>query len=212
MDGVEPFELRFAEPPVALVCGRVDDHTGELLPGERVGLARMSDVRCREYASGRRVARQALNLLGVRDWAVTTRGRVPVWPRGVVGSITHSRTLALAMVGRRSDVAGIGVDLELEQRVTDRLAGRVLLERERVVDKDWYTMLFAAKEAIYKAVNPLVGEYLEFADVEISASADGTYRAQMTRPGDSKATVEAGRGWYQRVEGHWLCVFLVPNG
>lgn len=117
------------------------------------------------------------------------------------------------MAGRRRDVAGIGIDLELEQRVTDHLARRVLLarERERVVEKDWPTMLFAAKEAVYKAANPLVGEYLAFTDVEISASADGTYRAAMTRQGESKAVVEAGGGWFQRVEGHWLCVFLVPN-
>ena len=117
------------------------------------------------------------------------------------------------MAGRRRDIGGIGVDLELEQRVTDELARRVLLkrERERLVERDWPTMLFAAKEAVYKAVNPLVGEYLGFADVEISASTDGTYRAAMTRRGESKSAVEAGRGWFQRVEGHWLCVFLVPN-
>ena len=84
-------------------------------------------------------------------------------------------------------------------------------ERENLAEQDWRTMLFAAKEAVYKAVNPLVGEYLEFTDVEIAAGADGTYGAAMTRPGKSKATVEAGRGWFQRVEGHWLCVFLVPN-
>ena len=212
LDGIEPFELPFTEPRLALVCGRVGDYARELLPGERVGVGRMGDVRRAEYSSGRRVARQALSLLGVRDWAVTARGRVPVWPRGIVGSITHSRTLALAMVGRRDDVAGIGVDLELERRVTDEIAWRVLLRRERAVEKGRYTMLFAAKEAVYKAVNPLVGEYLAFADVEVSANADGTYRAAMTRPGESKAAVEAGGGWFQRVEGHWLCVFLVPNG
>lgn len=211
LDGIGPFELPFAEPRVVFVCGRVGDHTRKLLSEERIGLERMGDVRRAEYSSGRRVARRALSLLGVRDRAVTARGRVPVWPCGIVGSITHSRTLASAMVGRGNDVAGIGVDLELEGRVTDQIAERVLLPRERVVEGGWPTMLFAAKEAVYKAVNPLVGEYLAFADVEISASTDGTYRAAMTRPGESKAAVEAGRGWFQRVEAHWLCMFLVPN-
>ena len=213
LDSIEPFELPFAEPEAALACGRVEDHVRGLLPGERSGLARMGDVRRREYSSGRRVARYALEMLGVHGSAVNARGRVPVWPRGIVGSITHSRSLALAMVGRKRNVSGIGVDLELERRVTDQLARRVLLksERERAVGKDWPTMLFGAKEAVYKAVNPLVGEYLEFTDVEIVAGADGTYRAAMTRPGDSKVVVEAGRGWFQRVEGHWLCVFLVPT-
>ena len=213
LDGIEPFELPFAEPEVALACGRVENHVDGLLPEERSVLARMGDVRRREYSSGRRAARHALEMLDVHGSAVNARGRMPVWPPGIVGSITHSRSLALAMVGRNRNVAGIGVDLELEQRVTDQLARRVLLkpERERLLEGDWPTMLFAAKEAVYKAVNPLVGEYLEFTDVEIVASTDGTYRAAMTRPGDSKPVVEAGRGWFQRVAGHWLGVFLVVD-
>ena len=213
LDGIEPFDLPLAESEVALVCGAVDDHTKALLPGERSRLARMGDVRRREYSSGRRVARCALEVLGVHGFALRARGRVPVWPRGIVGSITHSRCLALAMAGRRRKIAGIGVDLESERRVTDQLARRVLLEREReqAHAKDWPTMLFAAKEAVYKAVNPLIGEYLGFMDVAISAGADGTYRAAMTRAGESKSAVDAGRGWFRRVEGHWLCVFSVPG-
>ena len=119
----------------------------------------------------------------------------------------------MAIVGRSRDVAGIGVDLELERRVTDELARRVLVERERqrLVEEDWPTMLFAAKEAIYKAVNPQIGEYVEFGDVEVSANVEGTFAAVTTRPRESTSTVEAGQGFFQRVEGHWLCVFLVPN-
>lgn len=213
LDGIEPFELPVLDRDLVVVCGRVGDHSSELLTAERVGLERMGDVRRAEYSSGRRVARGALGLLGIADQPVTSRARVPVWPPGVVGSITHSRTLALAVIGRTDRVRGIGVDVERERRVYERIAARVLLPREceNLAQPDWPTMLFAAKEAVYKAVNPLVGEYLEFTDVEIVASTDGTYRAAMTRPGDSKPVVEAGRGWFQRVEGHWLCVFLVPD-
>ena len=213
LDGVEPFELPVPDRDLVVVCGRVGDHSSQLLTAERTGVERMGDVRRAEYTSGRRVARRALGLLGIADHPVTSRIRVPAWPPGVVGSITHSRTHALAIVGRTNRVRGIGVDLERERRVDARIAARVLVpgERANLAEQDWRTMLFAAKEAVYKAVNPLVGEYLEFTDVEIIASANGTYRAAMTRPGKSKATVEAGRGWFQRVEGHWLCVFLVPN-
>ena len=213
LDGIEPFELPFAGRDLAVVCGRVGDHASELLTAERVGLERMGDVRRAEYSSGRRVARCALGLLGFADQPVSAHGRIPVWPPGVVGSITHSRTLALAIVARADGMRGVGVDLERERRVDERIAARVLVprEREQLAEQDWRTMLFAAKEAVYKAVNPLVGEYLEFADVEISAEADGTYRAAMTRPGESQATVEAGRGWFRHVDGHWFCVFLVPG-
>jgi len=146
LDGVEPFSLPLAGAGVVAACGRVADHTASLLAAERVGLGRMAEVRRAEYSSGRRVARQALGLLGIADCSVTARGRLPVWPAGVVGSITHSRTLALAMVGRDGDVAGIGVDLEQESRVNERVATRVLVpaERESLAQQDWRTMLFAA--------------------------------------------------------------------
>ena len=213
LDGVEPFSLPLTVAGVVAACGRVADHTPSLLAAERVGLDRMADVRRAEYASGRRVARQALGLLGIVDRAVTARERVPAWPRGVVGSITHSRALAFAMVGREDGVAGIGVDLEQEHRVDERVAARVLVpgERENLVEEDWRTMLFAAKEAVYKAVNPLVGEYLDFGDVEVSASEDGTFAAVTTRARASTSMIASGRGHFQRVEGHWLCVFLVPT-
>lgn len=213
LDGVEAFSVPATAVGLVAACGRVADHTGSLLPDERVGLDRMADVRRAEYSSGRRVAREALALLGIENCGVTARGRVPIWPPGVVGSITHSRELAMAMVGRDARVAGIGVDVEQEHRVDARVAARVLVPEERgsLVEEDWQTMLFAAKEAVYKAVNPLVGEYLEFSDVEVSASRDGTFAAVTTRPRQSTARIETGQGHFLRVEGHWLCVFLVPN-
>ena len=213
LDGIEPFELPFAAPAVALACGRVDDHTGSLLAVEHTGITRMRDIRRREYSSGRRVARQALRLLGMENRPVTARSRIPVWPPGVVGSITHSRSVAMAMVGFEGDIAGIGLDLELQRRVTGQLADRVLLtrERENLAEPDWRTMLFAAKEAAYKAVNPLIGEYLGFEDVEVTADEDGGFSAVTTRPLKSTSALEMGRGYYQRVEGHWLCVFFVPG-
>lgn len=213
LDGVEPFGVPVAAAGVAAACGRVADHAGSLSPDERFGLERMADVRRAEYSSGRRVARQALGLLGIRDCSVTAQGRLPVWPTGVVGSIAHSRTLALAMVGREEVMSGIGVDLEREHRVDARVAARVLVpeEREGLIEEDWRTMLFAAKEAVYKAVNPLVGEYLEFGDVRVSANKDGTYGAVTARPRKSTSWIKKGQGHFLKVEGHWLCAFLVPN-
>ena len=213
LDGVEPFSVPVDAIGLVAACGRVADHASSLLPDERIGLERMADVRRAEYSSGRRVAREALGLLGIEDCAVAARGRLPMWPPGVVGSITHSRELALAMVGRVGAVAGIGVDLEQEDRVDAHVAERVLVpeERRRLAEEDWRTMLFAAKEAVYKAVNPLVGEYLAFGDVEVSASKDGTFAAVTTRPRKSSSRIKTGHGHFLKVEGHWLCVFLVAN-
>ena len=62
---------------------------------------------------------------------------------------------------------------------------------------------------MYKAVNPIVGEYLGFADVTIEVTGQ-TFAAATTRHCASSALVAAGRGFFRRVYGHWLTVFVCP--
>ena len=197
---------------MAAAFGRVGDFASALLPAERPGAQGMAAQRLATYSSGRRVAREALRTLGLVDCAVPRRGRAPVWPPDVVGSIAHSRRYAVAIVARRTRAAGVGVDLESENRVGARVALRVLGERERaqLAERDWRTMLFSAKEAVYKAVNPVVGEYLAFRDVALVAQADGTFTAATTRLCRSTACVASGQGAFLRVAGHWLTAFVLP--
>ena len=212
LDGLTPFETpRLAAPHLAAAIGRIGDNRGTLAAGEREALAKMSEARAALYSSGRRVARAALRDLGIADAAVPSRGRVPVWPSGTVGSIAHSDALALALVGRRSHFAGVGIDAELRGRVTDRLARRVLTstEQRRRTQDDTATLLFSAKESIYKAVNPLLGEYLGFQDVEITLG-NGCYAARTTRACASTSAVRSGEGSFVDAYGHWLTVFLLP--
>src|SRR5207244_6786257 len=63
---------------------------------------------------GRAAAREALARLGhVGDEPIGRgAGGEPLWPEGIVGAISHSGELAVAVVGRRTDFAGIGIDLE----------------------------------------------------------------------------------------------------
>ena len=212
LDGLTPFEwplwpLRSGD--LATACGRVADHRESLLPGEQLAAAEVGETRAAEYSSGRRVAREALRSLGIDGWAIGRQGRVPTWPKGVVGSIAHSRELAIALVGRHRHFAGIGVDVERVGRTTRRVAERVLSDRERsrLADDSWRTLLFSAKEAVYKAVHPLAGEFLEFRDVEI-APGNGRFAAVTTRPCASAAAVAGGEGFFLEVHGHWLTLFV----
>ncbi|MGX9147748.1 hypothetical protein [Mesorhizobium sp. 128a] len=50
----------------------------------------MSLRRRREFGWGRHHAREALRHLGFAPVAILSRDRAPLWPSGVVGSISHS--------------------------------------------------------------------------------------------------------------------------
>ena len=204
-----------AQRELAAVIAKVGDHRDALLPAESELVAGAARARVIAFSSGRRAAREALTTFGVRGHALTRRGRAPAWPAGFVGSLAHSRALAFAVVGREDRHAGVGADLEPAGRVTQRVAERVLTagERRALPDAAWRTALFSAKEAVYKAVHPVTGEYLAFADVSIHFAPDapGAFRAKTTRPLAATELVAGGEGHWLRYAGHWLTVFVAPR-
>lgn len=111
--------------------------------------------------------------------------RAPVWPPGVVGSISHCENLAVAAVAARGAVLGLGVDCEVRLRVSRDLSPTTD-ERDGAglpVDPagEWLTAVFSAKEAVYKAVYPTMRRVIGFHAVRIRFAADGTtFRAEVS--------------------------------
>jgi 4'-phosphopantetheinyl transferase EntD len=100
----------------------------------------------------------------------------PIWPDGIVGSLAHDNEVAVAAVAAESDFLGVGIDIEPAEPLDGDLLGIVATPRERRDAGDdpiRGRLLFAIKEAVYKAVNPLDGVFLDHHDVEVSL-ADGT--------------------------------------
>ena len=126
------------------------------------------------FALGRAAARDALADMNVGPVAIG-RGPAgePVWPDGIVGAISHTGDLAVAIVGRQSDYAGLGVDLEqLSPGLSARAARLVCTPAEMAWVGDAGgtsrgTMLFSAKEAVFKALFPIERVWLGFGDAEL---------------------------------------------
>jgi enterobactin synthetase component D / holo-[acyl-carrier protein] synthase len=160
-----------------------------LLPQEAACLGRSVPERQQEFAAGRLCARRALTELAIEDFAVIAApDRQPVWPAAIVGSITHTVGLCAAVVARRSQFAGLGVDTEIVGRVSAQLRPRICIAAEL----DWIdslpeaqragaaALVFAAKEAFYKCQSPMTREWLGFMDVRIETAAD-TFQVIPTR-------------------------------
>ena len=100
---------------------------------------------------------------------------MPNWPAGILGAITHTGGLAAAAVTAEEDYLGIGLDLERLGRRTQRLSSKILRPGERrelealpeEQRDNRATLIFSAKESIYKALNPATGVYLGFQDARI---------------------------------------------
>lgn len=163
--------------PEGVVFVQADDALAAepLRPEEAAQATRMGPARRREYALGRACARRALAALGVPD-APLLRGpdRAPQWPAGVIGSLTHTDGFCAAAVARQGSLLALGLDAE-SAPLSGRAAHRVLDEHERAqLDalasppaQGFATVAFSAKESLYKALQPLCGRKLVFADAAI---------------------------------------------
>lgn len=155
-----------------------------------------------EYLAGRLCARAALQALtGQAEVPATGEDRAPVWPAGVVGSITHGTGQAASVVARAKAWRGLGLDLEqrLEPERALRLAGEILTEAElQRLDAlplearaERVTLTFSIKESLFKALYPLVGVRFYFHDAEVLA-VDG-HRVQLRLLIDLSAEWHQGR-------------------
>lgn len=194
-------------PDGAVVVAATEDVAGDLRPGEGESLARAVPSRIAEFATGRSCAHQALDLLGVSTATIGRGGRgEPLWPGGVVGSITHCEGLRAAAVARADDVAGLGIDAEphlpLPEDVVDLTLTRP--ERHRLVelhrtapDVAWTRVVFSLKEAVYKLWYPLRHEWLGFEEVDTVVHPDGTFAVALPRP------LSVGGEQMMTVRGRW---------
>ncbi|MFG0315806.1 MAG: 4'-phosphopantetheinyl transferase [Planctomycetota bacterium JB042] len=160
---------------------------GRLFPEEESSVAAAVEKRRREFRAGRTLARDALALLGVAPVALPVgERREPVWPGGVVGSITHTRGYCAVVAARTGGaVAGIGIDVEPDEPLKEALLERIALpaERDRLARHGEPTrlgrVLFCAKEALYKAQFPGTRRFLAFEDVEVDLDlASGRFTAR----------------------------------
>jgi|KBSMisStandDraft_5_1062788.scaffolds.fasta_scaffold222677_1 4'-phosphopantetheinyl transferase EntD len=146
-----------------------------LLPEEMAGFAGSVIKVRRASGAARIVARQLMSRLGRAPQPIprSTAG-MPVWPGGIVGSLAHDARIAVAVMARQDDFLGVGVDIEPAEPLGGDLLGIVATATERrAIDDDPHRgrLLFSIKEAIYKAVYPLDGTFLDHHDVEVDLPA-----------------------------------------
>jgi len=113
----------------------------------------------------------------------------PVWPPGVVGSMTHCDGYRAAALALDSQIRTIGVDAEPNLSLPDGVLGKVAGPDERAalsgyaaVDPgvNWDRLLFCAKEAVYKAWFPLARRWLGFLDAHVVFDPrEGTFVARL---------------------------------
>jgi len=163
-----------------------------LYPEEASCIPRAVPFRRREFAQGRLCARRALAALGIRNFPLLCgKDRAPIWPEGVVGSLTHCGGYCAAAVARADRFSGLGIDVEASEPLHRDLLSLVCVESEiaRLEESPegiravLAKLIFSAKESVFKCIYPDTGVFLDFQDCEIRLEEDtGTFAAVLRHP------------------------------
>lgn len=148
-----------------------------------------------EFLAGRTVSKAALFLLGKRsDQVPISPDREPIWPKGVVGSITHSNGRCAAVVSDNTSML-VGIDIEdvASASSLDTIFQEVLLPDEAnfirsqnvLPPEVLATLVFSAKETLYKALFPKVRRFFGFDHAKLDGLApESGLRLRLTKPLD----------------------------
>ena len=133
--------------------------------------------RRQQFTAGRTLARTAWQGLGQAPAPLLNDAqRVPIWPRGIIGTITHTQTWCAAAVARAGEITVLGADVELASPLETNLWDRICRPEERAFLQAQPEPLrgllakavFSAKESIYKALYPSVRVFLDFQGMHIA--------------------------------------------
>ena len=134
-------------------------------------MASASAKRRSEFLTGRYCAAQALAKIGSHppQWLGRNTNGLPCWPEGWLGSISHSGSGGWAAVGSRASFAALGIDMEhiFSERTMLDIQSQIAHPTELEVLSNLpstkaLTLLFSAKEALYKALYPRVEQFFDF--------------------------------------------------
>jgi len=174
-----------------------------LFSEERDGLGVVVDKRLREFTTGRACARKSLLKLGIPPCPIRIGPRrEPIWPKGIVGSITHCSGCCAAAVARSLDLCSIGIDAEenlpLGEGVLEVIASPQEQTEIRTLGGSglhWDRLLFSAKESVFKAWYGLAGQWLDFSECDILWGPEGDLESVGENLFAGKFVAHLARSW-----------------
>ncbi len=205
---------RLVPPAVSVVEAFGDPPVVPLFAEESAVIAQAVDKRRREFTGVRACAREALARIGQAPVPLVPGLRgAPIWPVGVVGSMTHCDGYCAAAVATETELSSVGVDAEpasaLPPGVLDLVASPQ--ERAHLVENGtlapalpWDRLLFSAKESVYKTWFPLTLSWLDFTEAELTFRQDADGRSGQFTARILKSVPEGHAPELSLLEGRWL--------
>ena len=143
--------------------------------------------RAYEFSAGRVCARECLSYYEVEKFELL-RGEFgePLWPDYYTGSITHHDNVAIAVVAQKKLIQYIGIDLV---SVNESLENTDLItcdDELKLFENSGFNvkpeiLIFSVKESVIKICSPLLQEFIDFKEIELSIDSKDQLWASLER-------------------------------
>lgn len=182
----------FSDLSISYASLELKDYSKELYVEELALVHKSCLERVKSFSTGRICARKALENLNIKNYPIVRSEKgMPIWPKGVSGSISHTKKHCVAVAANCTAGMQIGFDLEETGRLKERLWPLTLNEEEilgiesnacnREEREKWATVIFSAKEAFYKAQYPITYTWIGFKDVGIKLNSDSSFKVTLLK-------------------------------
>jgi phosphopantetheine--protein transferase-like protein len=146
----------------------------------------------------------------------------PRVPNGFIGSISHKQTTGVALIstlppGRENassslPTMGVGVDIEQSFSRRRNIAKKILTPNELEdlgkldgVTRDEEVLLrFSLKESVYKAMHPLICQFVGFQEAEIKPHNDGTATVLLNLKSGQQDRFQEVKAHWRRIDGDFF--------
>ncbi len=165
-----------------------------------------SPKRQAEYLASRWLAGSVFSRYGIPDFVLTNnKDRSPCWPAGFSGSLSHSTGTAFLLADDQGRLTGCDVEQWVSPQTAEEITGLLMNEKEKLLltacSLPWpvaVTVLFSLKESLYKALWPLVRQYIDFLQAEVTAFDPDTGHASLRLRETLGETLPRDRGFPAR--------------
>lgn len=180
----------------------------------------MATKRQAEYLAGRYNASLALKHLGMGDCDILrSNDRSPIWPSNVLGSITHTHAKTFTAAAYCADYKYLGIDYEkiIDLKTAEEIQSFIINENEEWIRHtsnfaQVLTILFSAKESLYKALYPYVGHFFDFSAASIvdGFNEDQSFELKLNYSLNNKlAKDDRFRVWFKEESNHILTLIAM---
>lgn len=176
-EGIQRETVIYPKNSSAVLISHLDKHF--VLPDK---FSNFSEKRKCEFLAGRYCAIRCLEKLGTHTPELSiSSSRHPIWPEGFVGSISHTKNLATAAVASTDSFKGIGIDTEyfMGYKLALEIVDQILTQKEKEnfsiklmgqkQVSEFLSLVFSAKESIFKCYQPITKKDFYFHDAEITS-------------------------------------------